>query len=1122
MAIQSFLSKNQAKKVAAKERSTAAHIKGMYPHFAVWHDTSTKSLDNAESQDKAIINNIKDIKNEHIDAKFSGRTPSRIIEPAKPRERFTFPVVAFPKPVSNIILKVTNRKVPAGKVSDQSPKAVTAASPKVSHTTVTPLLVDASVPAQNGRANAASVKQLKHVSKAIIQPADTELFHFLSAPSQHVRKIAKKAFKNVVAPATKLPGTLEKNITKIEPTTEKKGQKAREFEAVANRVSSMSSSVSYITSCTDMITATKDCSAKTGDSSSSSSNSTSSCKPSISSDAGDQSDSSVSEIDGNKNTHAYVNNVQSAKTSKKGPAALRRSAEREFVRRTDKIISVAMAEGTKAGFKADIPQAVHGLDRLISRLNKFSAANSGIERTLRITICDLVAEGINVDVIEAAFFSRLPGATRAIEVVGIVTVATVQFMRLFELNKAAALLQRAAAARLQAVLSHADEAVSENPGLAPEKSTVLPPPKKDSISLFTTLPNTNSAFTFDMPVAGTSATSTPSTRPQMTFSSAFFAGAPPSTNKIAVATTDTLSGNVKTSKASSSAPLEETTSTDDGVAISSDDHAAEIESLVSDTALPMSPIFLSIASLLNAPVELPVESPTSLAAASPDQASSPSAYHSMALTLYGNPIPVIDQADYPDYMDFRFGGDTEPSTPNESDDEDEQAAASKQEPFKFGCGSSTQSSAPTSTSFNFGSGEQIPTQSTATSTPNTINFSDISAQPTARSTKNSSKFFGRGKASACPSTRLRQKQPRKSPRAAEFQHAPAQCEENLEDTDCEDNDESVDGVIFKTGTLYLQLVDDGTELIEDEPVKQLLAIEWYGSDTSSENAIRIIRELSSDCSGFVTICVDVVPQLALDWPFTDIPLHLSAPTSSDDDDTNDEVSENLSVVFHRPAFEDDVGTTFFNEPNIKNIILLFVVTAILYGELHQSETQEPDCVSSQSHNDAASDHVDSPEQPATPPSPPSSPVNNNDSSPVITTDEYPKLAQRCADLYLGIYNLSDFYNALNSISPTKSSKLQITTAFLKLSSQERVELGLGSVHPFSADALRANDARAHRVKLGNIKLADFLKMLAFGEDGSTSNASIIKAWETCANMKLQSPVLKPGLLQGARELGWVV
>jgi hypothetical protein len=46
----------------------------------------------------------------------------------------------------------------------------------------------------------------------------------------------------------------------------------------------------------------------------------------------------------------------------------------------------------------------------------------------------------------------------------------------------------------------------------------------------------------------------------------------------------------------------------------------------------------------------------------------------------------------------------------------------------------------------------------------------------------------------------------------------------------------------------------------------------------------------------------------------------------------------------------------------------------------------------------------------------------------------------------------------------------------------------------------ANKYLQHKVFLGHIKLAVFLKKIEFGSDGKAPDYAIIRAWETCAAM----------------------
>ncbi|KAJ4373317.1 hypothetical protein N0V83_003611 [Neocucurbitaria cava] len=140
----------------------------------------------------------------------------------------------------------------------------------------------------------------------------------------------------------------------------------------------------------------------------------------------------------------------------------------------------------------------------------------------------------------------------------------------------------------------------------------------------------------------------------------------------------------------------------------------------------------------------------------------------------------------------------------------------------------------------------------------------------------------------------------------------------------------------------------------------------------------------------------------------------------------------------------------------------------------------------------------------------------------VKATEDATISQRCRAMEIGIYNLDDYFTELGDSSPIKSSKVQVVTAFTKLSSQEREALDLGAVHVAHATTILVNKRLQHKIKLGSIKLVDFLGCIEFGENDEATHLGIAKAFEECAQKDAAAGVVDSRLLEVGREMGWGV
>jgi hypothetical protein len=112
-----------------------------------------------------------------------------------------------------------------------------------------------------------------------------------------------------------------------------------------------------------------------------------------------------------------------------------------------------------------------------------------------------------------------------------------------------------------------------------------------------------------------------------------------------------------------------------------------------------------------------------------------------------------------------------------------------------------------------------------------------------------------------------------------------------------------------------------------------------------------------------------------------------------------------------------------------------------------------------------------------------------------------RIASPCQmNTQIGITTLREFLNALPDAYAATYSRVELIQAFIDLSSTEREELDLGAAHTYNADLVVLSKRLQHRVFLGSIKLAVFLKMIMFNALGETSFGEVVTAFEDCAKI----------------------
>ncbi|KAF2849073.1 hypothetical protein T440DRAFT_519332 [Plenodomus tracheiphilus IPT5] len=203
-----------------------------------------------------------------------------------------------------------------------------------------------------------------------------------------------------------------------------------------------------------------------------------------------------------------------------------------------------------------------------------------------------------------------------------------------------------------------------------------------------------------------------------------------------------------------------------------------------------------------------------------------------------------------------------------------------------------------------------------------------------------------------------------------------------------------------------------------------------------------------------------------------------------------------SFRLYATALDLDEVTAPFENFTVEDIVPFFAVTTILYDGFNKGQKAlEAPPNSSQDNAASSSDFVSDLGYQRD--------VHSTNGKSCIqqpSSRELRPTLPRYNNLYIGINTLFDFHGALASIFISKLSKLQVITAFLKLSSQE------------------PNDPRANGFKLGSVKLVDVLKGIDFDEDGKATNAAVMKTRKTFARKDAQVLGLDARLVQGSREV----
>jgi len=146
-------------------------------------------------------------------------------------------------------------------------------------------------------------------------------------------------------------------------------------------------------------------------------------------------------------------------------------------------------------------------------------------------------------------------------------------------------------------------------------------------------------------------------------------------------------------------------------------------------------------------------------------------------------------------------------------------------------------------------------------------------------------------------------------------------------------------------------------------------------------------------------------------------------------------------------------------------------------------------------------------------------TGNETQQPLVTATRNPKndnIPHRAHTTSIGIFSLNDFFAELADSSPNHASKLQVVSAFIALSAREREELGLGGAWAFEVASAMTERRLQHKVKLGSVKLMDFLKEIVF-VDEEASHVDIVKAFEKCAEKDVEA--VDERLVKASRGLG---
>ena len=146
-------------------------------------------------------------------------------------------------------------------------------------------------------------------------------------------------------------------------------------------------------------------------------------------------------------------------------------------------------------------------------------------------------------------------------------------------------------------------------------------------------------------------------------------------------------------------------------------------------------------------------------------------------------------------------------------------------------------------------------------------------------------------------------------------------------------------------------------------------------------------------------------------------------------------------------------------------------------------------------------------------------TSTSSSSVIVTADDgevSARYARKHTTMQIGLTSLRDFFDELGFASDDKCTKAEIVSAYMTISTREHLELEEPAPQ-FKVTAVLAIRLLQHKVFLGNVKLADFLRMIKFDE-GQTSGASVIRALEESTKKDAELGILDPKLLAIGREL----
>ncbi|KAF2827826.1 hypothetical protein CC86DRAFT_404867 [Ophiobolus disseminans] len=110
--------------------------------------------------------------------------------------------------------------------------------------------------------------------------------------------------------------------------------------------------------------------------------------------------------------------------------------------------------------------------------------------------------------------------------------------------------------------------------------------------------------------------------------------------------------------------------------------------------------------------------------------------------------------------------------------------------------------------------------------------------------------------------------------------------------------------------------------------------------------------------------------------------------------------------------------------------------------------------------------------------------------------------RRRMNTQIGTTTLREFLLALQSPTATQQFQLSLVGAFLAVACVERAALDLGSSYAYdcSAETVLANQVLQHKIFLGHVKLAEFLRAVEFDGDGVEDSRAVVGAWEECARV----------------------